>query len=402
MISSKVQNRNDFVFSLDLKNLFFGQTWNQRNYLISPVIDFLLSGGGAVLLLSIIYLFSIEYLDGLTGFILIIILTHIFADPHGLASYPLFYKDFRSQLKDSQLSLFFRAQIFTVGYLLPLGLVLFFLILPTVENLNWTHVFFDVATFAFGWHITKQGYGVWVILSAFKKIYYTKLEKDILRYNSYLMWIFIWTSLPNDYFPFIHYDFFPIKKLFVLFHESYISELILISSITTVIYVILQSHIKKKLIPSLTALCAYSTVYILYAGLIQIPLWIVICAFFHGAQYSLFTITLDHNKYMENIPKISNIKAWIKAIKKYLVIIFIGAIIFEILPKSEWNLNEYWFDFYKDQSKLILEKYPRASVGDMVAQYFAVFAMCVSFHHYFIDNIIWRRDNISLLKYFKR
>ena len=58
----------------------------------------------------------------------------------------------------------------------------------------------------------------------------------------------------------------------------------------------------------------------------------------------------------ENIPNLSNKKAWIKAIKKYLVIIFIGAIIFEILPKSEWNLNEYWFDFYKDQSKLILEK----------------------------------------------
>ena len=105
---------------------------------------------------------------------------------------------------------------------------------------------------------------------------------------------------------------------------------------------------------------------------------------------------------MEKIHNISNKKAWFKAIKKYLVIIFIGAVIFEILPNTHWDLNEYWFGFYTDQSKIILENYARGSFGDLVGQYFAVFAMCVSFHHYFIDNIIWRRDNISLLKYFKR
>src|SRR5262249_10851726 len=49
-----------------------------------------------------------------------------------------------------------------------------------------------------GWHYVKQGYGVLIVLSAARRIFYTAGEKKALLANAYAVWFYSWLAINSS------------------------------------------------------------------------------------------------------------------------------------------------------------------------------------------------------------
>src|SRR5688572_18021450 len=159
------------------------------SYLFGPISDFLLLGGGSLIVLGIIRAFTpVESKE----FALLITLAfaNVINHPHFANSYQIFYRDFGKKLTSYPDGL--RKRYFIAGIVVPIVLISFFasaiiLEAPRVLGTGANLMFFFV-----GWHYVKQGYGMAMVDAVLKRSFFADTEKKTLLWNSYAVWIFSW------------------------------------------------------------------------------------------------------------------------------------------------------------------------------------------------------------------
>ena len=337
---------------------------------ISPFWDFICVGGLTFFFMPVFLLFDI----GAFAFGVIAIIIYALAlvndNPHFMFSYQVMYENFSRKLSaDNTLSSRFR-YLFS-GVIVPILLICFYIYgyLHGAQNQNTLMLGYAINAMVFfvGWHYVKQGYGVLITFSVKRRLFFADLEKKILLYNAYAVWVAVWL-FSNRFFP-VHFENFyiPYTPVHIPFDGSLFVFAGLLS-ILLVSLVFLRRLFKGNIIWNgwVGYLCA---VYLWMIALYYEASFVLVVPALHSLQYLLFIGKLTFEKRRGEDQKVHGFLGF-AAISGIL-----GVLSLLIVPVS--------LD--------LLVPYDRDVFGP--ALFMMMFVVFISIHHYFIDFAIWRKDN---------
>jgi hypothetical protein len=358
-------------------------------YLFHPVIDFMLAGGGSMLLaLPIILLIHDKKAVEATALGWGLALSNVINFPHFANSYQLLYTGIGKRLFGADTTPKVRLRYVWAGFVAP-ALILGFLFLAySLGDPRLLGYSANAMAFTVGWHYTKQGYGVISVLSAIRRIYYTEIEKRLLLLNGYVVWIYSWLALNRT----LHEEKLYGVKYFTFDMPPLLLTIGAVAAALTTAAVIAAFAVRilvRKQAVSWNGVVGYACA--LYLWLLAFQYDLIFAMFipaFHSLQYLLFTWRYQLNKVLTETGETMG-TASVKRSRPPMLRFakFVG-----------WGLVLGWVGFTGLPLLFHISLSPDPSLfGPSVFVF--VFVMWINIHHYFIDNVIWRRDNEDVRKY---
>lgn len=354
-----------------------------KKYFINKNLDFLLLGGSVVPFLGVIILLKI-FLDSaaldtihvMTSFIAFYILQFFVNFPHFMQSYMLLYSDFTSKisLKKEKSRLYLHYSV--IGLFIPLLMTIYYVYSIFEQNVYLIGYSINVMLFFVGWHYVKQGYGILISDGVLKKIFFSSKEKCILKVNGYIFWLMTWTAFNTENNIFYTYDnvqkFIEIEHYLFNFPEYIYLSLLYISVISflmimVIFYKAFQEH-RDGLINGMTAYIV--SVYLWRIPVLIDPIFVAIVPFLHSLQYMVIVRRYQINKTQKY--------NWF-----YLKSMIGGAAIFVGVPMI----------FY------IATTFLQLNYTYLFIHYLVMTWVFINIHHYFIDHVIWRKENKDVARY---
>lgn len=341
------------------------------------MIDFLTVGGLSYIFILYIWFFP---LDLNINIFLAMYLAYIINDPHFLSSYQIFYKNFRDKVTGAVLNQYMQVRYIFAALIVPTTIILYFAYCIATEDVKLLSFSANIMLFFVGWHYTKQSYGMLITLSALKKVFYSAHEKKVFLLNSYVVWITTWLYMNNQIsvYPFVGYDL-----LFFSFPE-YLLQISMVLSILLGFYCVFLLVMKcvEEGQYSINGIVGYSTAYIWLFFRWTDPVTYLLIPMFHSLQYLPFVLRYKINENQINFGSAKDQKKVAKeTIKFILMALFLGYMGFHGLPLLLDSFVNYNKEIYGPQLFLFL------------------FIVLINIHHYFIDNVLWRKENKDVAAY---
>lgn len=343
-----------------------------HKYLLSPKTDWLTVGGLSVILLPVFMLipFSATQTEifGWTLYAIAFIVNY----PHFTVSYQIIYGDYRYLL-------FKDYRFIWAGFIVPILMFIFigwWFTNPSPEMLSY---FVEFMFIIVGWHYVKQSYGAVMVTSTMKKYFYNKLERYTLKFNMYALWFTSLVSFNVGYKN--DYDYWGIKFNSLNFDKNflYVGYGLTALSLLMLGVILLRRIIKTKQWPPLATFASFFSIYAWYLPVLYNPTYFLAVPFFHSIQYFTFVVALKKNEATDQHMNKSKV---LNSVIGFLAIaIFSGAVLFEVFPRILDVGISYDHNLFGEGLFLFL------------------FSVFINIHHYFIDNVIWRKDNEKVQKY---
>jgi len=355
-----------------------------KRYLFGPVIDFFCLGGVSVLVLPLLLLVpAAQYELQFSSFMLL--LANFINHPHFAHSYQLFYRGFRSKAFTRELGAGMQARYLFSGVGVPLLLVCFFAFCILRGDVKLLGQGGNIMALFVGWHYVKQGYGMLMLDAALKRNFFKETDKKILLVNSYAVWIAAWLSA-NAYvasrqlagLQFYTFDF-P-QPIVVA------AQLAALATSTAAVWAILR-HWRASRSLLLNGIMAY--VVSLYAWLLFVrinPLWIIVVPALHSLQYLIVVWRFELNVGKSETARDG--AAGQSALGRLLG----GELAAHLVLFAVGGLSLGFVGFWGLPMLLnMYMPYDQALFGG--ALFVFVSWIFINVHHYFIDNVMWRREN---------
>jgi hypothetical protein len=226
-----------------------------------------------------------------------------------------------------------------------------------------------------GWHYVKQGFGVLSVLSARRGIRFSARERMVILAHCYAGWAYAWAS------PFDPGREVEAKGLVytTLAHPPGLEQLtrfVFMASLVPLVFVLVQKHRREGALPLFTPLTAFLCSiwsWSIYAS--ADPLVRYVIPALHSLQYLYMVWLLKGNEAREREGA-----PWFEAASSArLSVLFASAIGLGIVL------------FHAGPTLLDDVRKGSGSLGP--TPYFAAIYAFVNIHHYFMDTVIWRREN---------
>jgi len=352
-------------------------------WLFHPLVDFFCLGGGSLLALAALALLvpttpalQVEF----AAYALIV--AHVVNHPHFAHSYQIFYSGFRGKAFGTTFEPGLRRRYVLAGIVVPvllLGYLLAAIALGSATALGYAG---NAMFFLVGWHYVKQGYGMAMLDAVLKKRFYTPGEKKILLWNGYAAWLVSWLLANQivsklDYWGLSYYSFAT---------PDWLMDAAIAAAVGTgvaSVAMVARKAVKESGRLAWNGLLAY--VVSLYAWLVLVRINVLFTLFvpaFHSLQYLVVVWRYQLNRAKaapdaatrpggRQLPTIGALRLVL-----FLAVgIFLGWLGF-------WGLPQ-WLNGAVD--------YDRAIFGPAVFLFVAW--IFINIHHYFLDNVMWRREN---------
>ena len=355
-----------------------------KRYLFGPVVDFFCLGGVSVLVLPLLLLVpAAQYELQFSSFMLL--LANFINHPHFAHSYQLFYRGFRSKAFTRELGAGMQARYLFSGVGVPLLLVCFFAFCILRGDVKLLGQGGNIMALFVGWHYVKQGYGMLMLDAALKRNFFKETDKKILLVNSYAVWIAAWLSA-NAYvasrqlagLQFYTFDFPP--PIVVA------AQLAALATSAAAVWAILR-HWRASRSLLLNGIMAY--VVSLYAWLLFVrinPLWIIVVPALHSLQYLIVVWRFELNVGKSETARDG--AAGQSALGRLLG----GELAAHLVLFAVGGLSLGFVGFWGLPMLLnMYMPYDQALFGG--ALFVFVSWIFINVHHYFIDNVMWRREN---------
>jgi len=376
----------------------------EKKYLFGSKLDFLLLGGGSILaILFIELLISNKPSNYEYAILFAFVVSYFVNNPHFSQSYMIFYNGFKDKISspDSPKSLRYRYIAF--GIFVPAIILTYFGYFFLAPDLNLLVYAVQAMFFFVGWHYVKQGYGMIILDSVLKKYFFNAFEKKIILANAYICWLASYVAISTAIPELTSLNLNQEQNMYGLDYELQILPqsndvsryaLYLIGLSTILTSVILFEKAKKHKEGSFpwTGVMAYFTS--IYLWIIGATMGLSFISFliipaFHSLQYSTVVSRYILNKEKADIGQddkkkflfLNMNKSTINYIKFYVFSVALGFIGF-------WSLS-YMFN---PEDNL-----PAGFHGVEI-----IVIMCLIFiniHHYFLDSVMWRKENNSVKKF---
>ena len=349
------------------------------------LVEFLVVGGATLFLFPLSWLLrkslgldSAELAVGFTAFYA----AYVINDPHFAVTYLLFYKDARRRALGSELPLAQRVRWIVSGLVVPVALVTWAiaaLASHSAQTLGWM---IQLMFLLVGWHYVKQGFGVLTVLSARRGVRVAPRERTAILFHCFAGWAYAWAN------PAAPAGEFEEKGVVygALAHPRWL-ELVTGSafaiSTLLLVWVLATSRRREgRMLPMapLSGLLITIWAWTVYSSID--PLIRYVIPALHSIQYLYFVWLMKRNeaRAAEGPPTFG------RPVAVRLGFLAISAIALA------------WLLFHGAPGYLdgILVARPvRGAEPDALGEtpFFAAFFVVVNIHHYFMDHVIWRREN---------
>lgn len=353
----------------------------RRGYLYGPALDFILLGGGSILVLALVPFLWADYAD--TAFVstLMLYIANVINHPHFAHSYQLFYRNFRGRAFGDHFPAALRRRYIFAALVAPVLLIGFFAYCILAGDVQVLGYGANLMFFLVGWHYVKQGYGMLMVDSVIKRNFFSERDKRVLLWNSYVVWITSWVLYNNvfhekSYWGIGYYTFnFPSWLLGAL-----IASLVVSSAIT--IPVIVRKWRQGGAFP-LSGVAAYFISLYIWL-LVTHPAMLLIIPAFHSLQY--LAIVWKCRLGMESDPSLKRSFLGSSGVRlRFSMFLIVGFILGYL---GFWGVPQ-WLD--------ATIEYDRSLFGGSL--FLFLFWIFINVHHYFLDNVMWRKDNPDTKKY---
>ncbi len=355
------------------------QSWRSR------IAEFMLVGGATLVLFPLAWLFrrcagldASEYAVGFATFYG----AYVINDPHFAVTYLLFYKNAKQRAFSREFSVAQRIRYGIAGLLVPVVLGIWAIAAITLRSAQTLGWMVQLMFLLVGWHYVKQGFGVLTVLSARRGVRVSPRERAALLAHCFAGWAYAWAN------PAIAAGEFEEKGVvyFAPAHPRWLELLagaaLGLSTIALAGVLLVKWRRERKMLPiaPLSGLLITVWSWTIYSSID--PLIRYVIPALHSIQYLYFVWLMKRNEARESEgpPMFGR-----------PVAVRVGA-----LALSALGLG--WFLFRGAPTFLdtVFASRPRHGVGaDALGEtpFFAAFFVVVNIHHYFMDNVIWRRDN---------
>jgi len=362
--------------------------WRAKpGYLFHPIFDFMLVGGGSIICFVLFQLFIGNDNKETVGpqVLAFTVALSIFVNyPHFAHSYQLLYSGFVGRVLGPDTDRLTRLRYVWAGLVVPVLLAAFFVYAARqadsrMMSYAWNGMFFFV-----GWHYVKQGYGMLIVLSALRKIYFSALEKRLLLANSYVIWLCAWLNFNATYEENRTWGLLT-TTLDVPDGLVMLARLAAAAATAVFIFVMVRRAVVLKKPTSLNGLVGYCCAAYLWLLAARFdPIFLYAIPAFHSLQYLLFVWRFQLNKAQASASRRPRwrrvgVSTQLQGLAAFAGFILLG----EILG---------WFGFVGLPRSLDFTVPYDYSVWGAGLFLFMIF-MFINIHHYFIDNVIWRKEN---------
>ncbi|MEM9098944.1 MAG: hypothetical protein AAGC79_10515 [Pseudomonadota bacterium] len=345
-----------------------------QGYLWSPIIDVIALGGGSLpIMIALVMLPPEEYRASLLA--TVFLASHFINNPHFMHGYQIFYDRFGEKITPGAP---LRLRYLIAGVLVPILMVGYLL---------WSIITVDAALmgqavnamlFLVGWHYVKQGYGILIVESVLKKAFFTQTEKDWLKYNAFMVWIASWVMANVTI---VQSDYYGLSSATLGLPEELMWATTGLAVITSLIAAGLL--IRRRGPIAVNGLLAYLTSVYVWMVIAKInPLLLIIVPTFHSLQYLAVVWRYQLNKSEKTGETVEMFSGLIRlspaqaAMVKFLWIgICLGAVAFWVMPLALDAAIAYREEIFGPSMFLFL------------------FVVFINVHHYFLDNVMWRKEN---------
>ena len=356
-----------------------------RRSLFNPWIDFLTLGGGSLVALAAVAAFvprDEETRAALAATMLFV--AHFVNHPHFAHSYQLFYKGFLNKAFSPTSVL--RHRYVTAGVVVPTALVAFFAITFARNDAAMLGLAANVMFFTVGWHYAKQGFGVLMVDAAHKRVRFTAPERRHLLWNVHLAWVNVWLVANNE---------LAMKKYWGLSYVVFdvpdpllAAAMAAVAVSTLVVGCDLVATWRRERTLPVNGLIGYACgVYIwLMVGRVD-PLLLSVVPAFHSLQYMAVVWRFKINVERAPADRPSRVGSSLAGLlRTYQAKLVRFAVLAGVL-----GVVGFWWG---PQLIGAVVDYDRTVFGTAVFLFMAW--TFINIHHYFIDNVIWRRDNTEM------
>ena len=344
--------------------------------------EFLLTGGASLVLLPLCWLLphalGFDRAELTVGF-LTFYGAHVINDPHFAVTYLLFYRDVKTRLWSEELPRAQRLRYLLAGFVVPFLLLLWAVTALAAHSARSLGAFTQLMFLLVGWHYVKQGFGVVTVLSARRGQSYSVAERRILLAHGFAGWAYAWAS------PFDPGRSVEEKGVIysTLAHPHWLEPATRLAFFVSVVPLLGMLARKWRreggltLAPLVGLLCSV-WLWTVYSGID--PLFMYLIPALHSLQYLYFVWLLKRNQARahEGPPSFGRparvvVGAWATGA------LGLGVLLFHLLPSA---LDGALVDLHA------------ARFSDLGATpYFAASFAFVNLHHYFMDFVLWRREN---------
>ncbi|WP_437636588.1 hypothetical protein [Sorangium sp. So ce854] len=349
------------------------------------LIEFLLVGGATLVLFPLAWLLrnavGLDPAELAVGF-LTFHAASVINDPHFAVTYLLFYKDARRRALGGDIAPVQRARYIAVGLLVPLALLAWAVVALATGSARTMGLMIQLMFFLVGWHYVKQGFGILTVLSARRGHRFSPTERRAILAHCFAGWAYAWAS-PAD--PGREVS----EKGVIYTSIAHPPGLELAAGIAfgvsalAVLWALARRWRAERRLPPLEPLAGFFiTVWLwtVYSSLDRLMVYLIPAL--HSVQYLYFVWLLKRNEAREA----EGPPTFGKPVALRLAVLAASAVgLGWVLLRGAPALLD---------GALVLS----ASAGESTAglgetPYLAAIYVFVNVHHYFMDSVIWRRDN---------
>ena len=344
------------------------------------VLEFLLVGGGTLILLPFCFLYrervGLDEAETLVGFLLFHAAVAI-NNPHFAVTYLLFYRNAKERAFGASYARAQRARYLFAGAVVPLVLATWAGVALARHSARDLGLLIQLMFLLVGFHYVKQGFGVLTILSLRRGVRYDARERAVVLSHCFAAWLYGRTN-PRD----------PGRASVVddvlytsLPHPEGLDRVTLVLfalSAAALLATLVQKVRREGRLPPLSPLVGLLVTVWLWTAFSRVdPLFAYLIPALHSIQYLYFVWLLRRNEARAHAgpPEF-------RSVARSLVMLALGAVILG------WLLFRGVPSFFDDLLVLIDPIDPLGTTP-----YLAAIGTFVNLHHYFMDWVIWRREN---------
>ncbi|CDX14704.1 conserved membrane hypothetical protein [Mesorhizobium plurifarium] len=361
-------------------------------YLFGPVADFLMLGGSAFLILPALFFVPHEYEGSLAA--TMVVVAYLVNYPHFAHSYQIFYRNFGRKARGDGYDRSLQLRYIFAGVIVPAIMALFFAYGAATSNTRLLGFAANAMFFFVGWHYVKQGYGMLMVDAVLKRKFFDNRDKKVLLVNSYAVWILAWLQTntavtAGQYYGLQYYTFAA---------PSWIADIVLAAAVasTAATLLMLASRWRKNGggLPY-NGIVAYVASLYLWILIARInPLWLLVVPALHSLQYLAVVWRYQTNVERDVLDAARDPESKILSVlgPRYKLRVW-GFII----GGAALGYLGFWLIPF---ILTALVPYDKQVLGSSL--FFFIVLVFINVHHYFLDNVMWRRGNPEVSKYLFR
>lgn len=301
-------------------------------------------------------------------------------NPHFAVTYLLFYRGARERLFGKVFPPALRARYAVAGVVVPIALFLWAARALATGSAHTMGLMIQLMFLLVGWHYVKQGFGVLTVLSARRGIRFGALERAVILGHCYAAWAYAWAS-PAD----------PGRKVqekgvvyTSIAHPPWLETatgIVFGASALALVAVLARKWRAERRLPFSPLLVFLVTVWFwtVYSSIDRLMMYFIPAL--HSLQYLYMVWLLRRNEALsEEGPPAFGKPASVRVLALAVSAVGLAWILFRGAP-----------DFL-DRSPVVARP-PGGAAGLGETPYLAAIYVLVNIHHYFMDHVIWRRDN---------